>query len=52
MTSAQQERPGSALDLLFGPGNDTPEALAHQIVSAGTDGNVWPRPREPPKGDP
>src|SRR6266567_6301206 len=40
MTSAQQERPRTALDLLFGPGNDTPEALAHQIVSAGTDGNV------------
>jgi hypothetical protein len=40
MTSAQQERPRTALDLLFGPGNDTPEALAHQIVSAGTDGNL------------
>jgi hypothetical protein len=40
MTPALQDRPHTALDLLFGPGNDTPEALAHQILSAGTDGNL------------
>ena len=40
MTSAQQERPRTALDLLFGPGNNAPAALAQQIVSAGTDGNL------------
>lgn len=34
MTSAQQERPYTALELLFGPGNDNPEALASQILSA------------------
>ena len=40
MTSALQERPPTALDLLFGPGNDAPAALTQQIVSAGTDGNL------------
>jgi hypothetical protein len=40
MTSALQERPRTALDLLFGPGNDAPAALARQIVSAGADGNL------------
>jgi hypothetical protein len=37
MTSAVQDHPHTALDLLFGPGNDTPEALARQLMSAGTD---------------
>ena len=36
MTSAVRDRPHTALDLLFGPGNDTPEALARQLMSAGT----------------
>jgi hypothetical protein len=34
MTSAPQDHPHTAMDLLFGPGNDTPEALASQILSA------------------
>jgi hypothetical protein len=34
MTQALQDHPHTALDLLFGPGNDTPEALASQILSA------------------
>jgi hypothetical protein len=34
MTPALQDHPHTALDLLFGPGNDTPEALASQILSA------------------
>ncbi len=34
MTSARQERPHTALGLLFGPGNDNPEAFASQILSA------------------
>jgi len=40
MTSALQDRPRTALDLLFGPGNNAPAALAQQIVSAGTDGDL------------
>ena len=40
MTSAVQDRPSTTLDLLFGPGEDAPGALAHQILSAGTDGNL------------
>lgn len=36
MTSAVRDRPHTALDLLFGPGNDTPEALARQLMSADT----------------
>src|SRR5947209_14596005 len=40
MTSALEDRPRTALDLLFGPGNNAPAALAQQIVSAGTDGNL------------
>jgi hypothetical protein len=34
MTPALQDHPHTALDLLFGPGNDTPEALASQVLSA------------------
>ena len=34
MTSALQDHPYTALDLLFGPGNDTPQALAGQVLSA------------------
>ena len=40
MTSAVQDRPSTTLDLLFGPGEDAPGALAHQILSAGTGGNL------------
>jgi hypothetical protein len=40
MTSAQQDRQRTALDLLFGPGNNAPAALAQQIASAGTDGDL------------
>ena len=40
MTSAVQDRPSTTLDLLFGPDEDTPGALAHQILSAGTAGNL------------
>jgi hypothetical protein len=40
MTSALQERPHTALDLLFGSGNGTPEALASQLLSADTDGDL------------
>src|SRR5262249_31738123 len=35
-TSALQSHPYTALDLLFGPGNDTSEALARQLMSADT----------------
>ena len=40
MTPALQERPDTALDLLFGTGNDTPEALASQLLSADTGGDL------------
>lgn len=40
MTSAVLDRPHTALDLLLGPGQETPEALAHQILSAGAEGNL------------
>ena len=40
MTPVMQERPHTALDLLFGPGHDAPTALAQQIVSAETDQNL------------
>jgi hypothetical protein len=40
MTPAVQDHPHTALDLLFGPGNDTPEALASQLLSAGADGDL------------
>jgi hypothetical protein len=32
--------PGTAADLLFGPGEDAPEALARQITPTGADANV------------
>ena len=31
MTPAVQDHPGTTLELLLGPGQDTPEALAHEI---------------------
>jgi hypothetical protein len=34
MTSAAPAAPGTAIDLLFGPGANAPEALARQILSA------------------
>jgi len=40
MTPAPPDRPNSALDLLFGPGSDTPEALAGQILSADANGDL------------
>jgi len=40
MTSAVQDHPYTALDLLFGPGNETPEALARQLMSADTYGDL------------
>ena len=40
MTSAVPDHPSTTLDLLFGPGEDAPGALAHQILSAGTGGNL------------
>jgi hypothetical protein len=40
MTSAVRDRPHTALDLLFGPGNETPAALARQLMSADTDGDL------------
>src|SRR5207248_9399803 len=40
LTSAVQDHPHTALDLLFGPGNDTPEAMARQLLSAGADGDL------------
>ena len=35
MTPAGQDHPGTTLELLLGPGQDPPEALAHEILSAG-----------------
>lgn len=40
MTSAVRNGPGTAKDLLLGPGDDAPEALARQIASAGADAPV------------
>jgi hypothetical protein len=40
MTPAPPDRPNSALDLLFGPGSDTPAALAGQILSADANGDL------------
>jgi len=40
MTRAVQDRPSTTLDLLFGPGQDTPTALAHQILSADAGRNL------------
>jgi len=40
MTPAVQDRPSSALDLLFGPGEEAPGALAHQMLSAGAGGSL------------
>jgi hypothetical protein len=40
MTPALQDRPHTALDLLFGTGNDTPESLASQLLSADTGGDL------------
>jgi hypothetical protein len=35
MTPTVQDRPSTTLDLLFGPGQDAPGALAHEILSVG-----------------
>jgi hypothetical protein len=40
MTPAVRHGPGTAKDLLFGPGADAPDALARQIASAGAEANV------------
>jgi hypothetical protein len=40
MTSPRGGRSPTALDLLFGPAGDAPEALAHEILSAGGDQNL------------
>jgi hypothetical protein len=40
MTSAVRHRPSTAADLLLGPGDDAPEALARQITSAAADASV------------
>jgi hypothetical protein len=40
MTLAVQDRPDTVLDLLYTPGDDSPEALADQILSAGANGNL------------
>ena len=37
MTATVQAGPGTATNLLFGPGADAAEALARQIISAQTD---------------
>jgi len=37
---AVQDRPQTVLDLLFTPGEDRPEALAHQIMSADVNGDL------------
>lgn len=37
MMPTVQGRPSTTLDLLFGPGQDAPGAMAQQILSAGTD---------------
>jgi hypothetical protein len=39
MTPTRQDHPSTALDLLLGPGQDAPGALAHEILSAG-EGSV------------
>jgi hypothetical protein len=41
MTPAVQDSPGTALDLLFGPVEDAPGALADQILSGGAEGNLY-----------
>lgn len=40
MTPAVQDHPSTTLDLLFGPGQNTPRTLAHQILSADAGGNL------------
>jgi hypothetical protein len=40
MTPAPQDHPHTALELLFGTGNDTPEALARQLLPTGADGDL------------
>ena len=38
MTPAPQDHPHTALELLFGTGNDTPESLARQLLPPDADG--------------
>jgi hypothetical protein len=45
MTTAVQNAPGTATDLLFGHGASAPEALAHQIMSAHADRELHRLPR-------
>ena len=40
MTSAPQDHPHTALELLFGTGNDTPESLARQLLPADANGDL------------
>jgi hypothetical protein len=40
MTQSVQDHPYTALDLLVGPGDESPEALAHQILSAASGLNL------------
>ncbi len=40
MTPAMDDRPHTALDLLFGPGEGAPGALAQKILSADADGQL------------
>jgi hypothetical protein len=40
MTSAPQDHPHTVLDLLFGTGDDTPEALARQLLPASTGSDL------------
>jgi hypothetical protein len=46
MTTAVQNAPGTATDLLFGPGASATEALAHQIMSAHADRELHRLPRQ------
>jgi len=39
-TPARPDRPHTALDLLFGPGSDTPQGLSSQILSADAGGSL------------
>src|SRR5690348_6210257 len=40
MTQAVQDNPHTALNLLLGPGDESPEALANQILSAASAVNL------------
>jgi hypothetical protein len=40
MTQAVQDHPHTALDLLLGPGDESPEAVAHQVLSTASGVNL------------